>query len=44
MKNAEGEDRLSAVVGTGIPILAPLTSSWISLPVALVAMLVLAVH
>jgi hypothetical protein len=43
VKETRDADWLSILVGTFVPILAALTSPWISLPVALVSMLVLAV-
>ena len=44
MKQAKETDWPSMLVGTMVPMLAALTSPWISLPVALVTMLVLSLY
>jgi hypothetical protein len=43
VKETKDSDWLSMIVGTLVPLLAALTSPWISLPIALVSMIALAV-
>ena len=42
-KEPKDTDWLSIMVGTFVPLLAALTSPWVSLPIALLSMIVLAI-
>ncbi len=44
MNQTKESDWLSVLVGTFLPILAALTSPWVSLPVTLVALLAMSVY